>query len=114
MPRLHRRRFLQQSAAALAAAWLPDFAAADPATEPLASFFVVGDTHFRADDDQIDQLHERSKAHTEGLIQTLNRLPGTDVPDAAGGGKLPAPNGLLHVGDLVDSGDKRAAKYEAM
>jgi Calcineurin-like phosphoesterase len=96
MRSLTRRSFL--ASASLATAWP---CARAQSAEPLTSFFVVGDTHFRA--------KEESPAEMEP-----DSLPGTEMPAGAGGGLLPAVNGVLHVGDLVDSGDKNGQKYEEM
>ena len=111
---LTRRRFLgQSSAAALAAA---GFSRGGGAAEgpPAVSFFVVGDTHFLADEAEPSRLFEASAGVTARLVDTLNRLPGSAIPESAGGGLVPVPQGVLHAGDLVDSGDKNGAKYEAM
>jgi len=111
-PYLSRRSFLKAGTAALAGVCVPGFAAATAA--PLASFFVIGDTHFRADKDAPDKLDEDSATGTHGLVDTLNRLAGTDIPAEAGGGKVATPMGVLHVGDLIDSGDKTAPVNLAM
>ncbi|NBV25082.1 MAG: hypothetical protein EBS05_24575 [Proteobacteria bacterium] len=105
-----RRTFLQQTGLALAAAALPGRAAAPP----LTSFFVVGDTHFLADKMQPDQLDAHSAAYNGQLVDTLNRLPGTEFSEAVGGGKVPVPNGVLHVGDVIDTGDKNGPTQSAM
>ncbi len=109
---LSRRSFLKTGTAALAGACLPAFAA--PSTAPLAAFFVIGDTHFRANKDAPDQLDEDSAATTRGLVDTLSRLAGTAIPAEAGGGQVAVPMGVLHVGDLIDSGDKTAPINLAM
>ena len=108
---LNRRAFLRQTGLALAATALPGRAAA---TAPLTSFFVVGDTHFLADKLEPERLDATSAKHTRGLVDTLNRLPGTDIPEAAGGGKVAKPEGVLHVGDIIDTGDKTGATQLAM
>ena len=84
------------------------------ATIPLTSFFVVGNTHFLADKLRPDWLYANSAAYTTRLVDTLNRLPGTDFSDAAGGGKVSAPSGVLHVGDVIDTGDKNGPTQLAM
>lgn len=96
---LSRRAFL----AATAAAATP--AAAQEPDAPVA-FFVVGDTHFLADKDDPKQLDPRSAAVNGRLVDTLNRLPGTAIPANAGGGTVRASRGLLHAGDVIDTGDK--------
>ena len=101
---LNRRRFLTGSAAALAGAYLAPGARA--ATAPLTSFFVLGDTHFLADKNEPEKMTANSAAYTSRLVDTLNKLPGTEFSGEAGGGTVPAPNGVLHVGDVIDTGDK--------
>ncbi len=83
-------------------------------SSPLVSFFVIGDTHFFADKTQPDTLDKTSADHTSRLVDTLNRLPGTELPAALGGGPVPFPKGVLHVGDVIDSGDKGGAVHETM
>ncbi|MSU28187.1 MAG: twin-arginine translocation signal domain-containing protein [Pedosphaera sp.] len=106
-----RRQFLGAVGATVAAGSLNGFAA-DAA--PLASFFVVGDTHFLADKMDPEKLDATSAAYTSRLVDTLNRLPGTEFSEAVGGGKVPAPNGVLHAGDVIDTGDKNGATQLAM
>ena len=101
---LNRRRFLTGSAAALAGACLAPGARA--ATGPLTSFFVLGDTHFLADKNEPEKMTANSAAYTSRLVDTLNKLPGTEFSGEAGGGTVPTPNGVLHVGDVIDTGDK--------
>ncbi|MFO0798935.1 MAG: metallophosphoesterase [Gemmataceae bacterium] len=96
---LSRREFLAASAVA------PTVVTAQSADEPVA-FFVVGDTHYLADRDDVKKLDARSAPVTTRLVDTLNRLPGTAIPAAAGGGTVRTPRGLLHAGDLIDTGDK--------
>jgi cytolysin (calcineurin-like family phosphatase) len=70
------------------------------------AFFVVGDTHYLADRADPKRVDARSAPVTTRLVDTLNRLPGTAIPAAAGGGAVRAPRGLLHAGDCIDTGDK--------
>ena len=105
-----RRHFLGTLGASVAAGVLP----ARAATPPLTSFFVVGDTHFLADKTQPDTLDTRSADYTSRLVDTLNRLPGTEFSESVGGGHVPAPNGVLHVGDVIDTGDKNGPTQLAM
>ena len=109
--RLSRRTFLQQAGLALAGAALPAYAAG---SAPLASFFVVGDTHFLADKTEPGRMNPNSAAYTHRLVDTLNRLPGTEISGEAGGGKVAVPNGVLHVGDIIDTGDKTGPTPAAM
>ncbi len=110
MAHTSRRQFLVALGATAAGAVLP----ARAAIPPLASFFVVGDTHFFADKTQPDQLDATSASYTARLVDTLNRLPGTEFSEVVGGGKVPVPNGVLHVGDVIDTGDKNGATQLAM
>ncbi len=77
-------------------------------------FFFVSDTHYYADEERLDRLDPRSLKVTTNLISTLNRLPGSEIPSDAGGGLVMEPRGVIHGGDLIDSGDKQGKKYEAM
>src|SRR6185437_10344392 len=70
------------------------------------AFFLVGDTHYLANKDEPQQLDPQSQAVTSRLIDTLNRLPGMMIPENAGGGIVARPRGVIHAGDLIDSGDK--------
>jgi predicted phosphodiesterase len=78
------------------------------------AFFLVGDTHYLANEHQTDELDHRSRQVTSALINTLSRLPGTVIPDAAGGGMVATPNGVIHAGDIIDSGDKNGAVHKQM
>lgn len=70
------------------------------------AFFVVGDTHFLADAVNPSRLDEASEAVTRGLIGQLNALVGREIPDHAGGGVVQKPFGVIHAGDVIDTGDK--------
>ncbi|HSU67065.1 MAG TPA: metallophosphoesterase [Tepidisphaeraceae bacterium] len=116
MPRIiSRREFIATTAALTGAAALPRALRADagPAATDLR-FFVIGDTHYLADKQSPGRLDARSADVTSKLIDTLNALPGTNIPDAAGGGTVGTPSGLIHAGDLIDSGDKSGGPYAAM
>lgn len=95
-----RRQFLAATAAGAIAADLR------PKDDEVVVFFLVGDTHFLANQGTLSRLDERSAAITGRLIDTLNRLPGTAIPARAGGGTVRAPRGVIHAGDCIDSGDK--------
>lgn len=105
-----RRQFLAALSATAATAAFPTRAA----TPPLTSFFVIGDTHFLADKTQPDKLDANSANYTARLVDTLNRLPGTEFSEAVGSGKVPVPSAVLHVGDVIDTGDKNGATQLAM
>src|SRR4051812_30100195 len=100
---ISRRRFLATSAAAAGAMALGRAGLAEPAgAADDVHFFVIGDTHFLADKNNPTKLDPGSAGVTSALIDTLNRLPGTKIPDDAGGGNVGAPKGLIHAGDLID------------
>ncbi|NBO90912.1 MAG: hypothetical protein EBV06_01125 [Planctomycetia bacterium] len=79
---------------------------------PPVAFYFVSDTHFLAEKDNPGRLDPRSAKITTQLIATLNRLPGTDIPAIAGGGKVLAPRGAIHGGDCIDTGDKTNVKMQ--
>lgn len=115
-----RRAFLAAAAGSGVAAWATrpggatePGAAAPPKAQsgretgdPLA-FFVIGDTHYLANREAPAQLNERSATLCQRLVETLNRLPGSPIPDAAGGGRVATPRGVIHAGDIIDTGDKQ-------
>ena len=109
---LDRREFLATGAAATLTT-LAHGQEAPPVAES-TSFFVVGDTHYLADRDQPQMMSEPSAGINSRLIDTLNRLPGTAIPMESGGGNVPAPRGVIHVGDLIDTGDKNGATQNRM
>ncbi|NBV55800.1 MAG: hypothetical protein EBR70_04350, partial [Verrucomicrobia bacterium] len=115
---LPRRSFLKLGAGATAAAFLarPALRAAEATkpSAPLAAFAVVGDTHYFADKDDPSRMQPVSRAYNTGLIDTLNALPGRAIDEGAGGGQVAPLNALLHVGDLIDSGDKNGAVIQQM
>jgi predicted phosphodiesterase len=104
----------RQLVAAAAGISLPAFLRADEPKsegEPVA-FFLVGDTHFLADKENPARLDERSAVVTSRLVDQLNKLPGTEIPQAAGGGNVLAPRGVIHAGDCIDTGDKANVKMQ--
>lgn len=102
-----RREFLASSAAALAAG------SAVAAEEEGVAFCVIGDTHFLADAERTGELTADSARTNRGLIDTLNALPGGEVAAAAGGGKVRTLRGVIHAGDVIDSGDKASGTFGA-
>ena len=111
IPPITRRRFLGTTAAAAAGL----FASRARAAEPFQfSFFVLGDTHYLASKDQPDALDAASAATNTGLIKTLNGLRGAAIPEASRAGNVGEPRGVIHVGDLIDSGDKNGGVFPAM
>ena len=108
---LTRRQFVAATAAGLS---IPAYLRGDqskPKDDPVA-FFLVGDTHFLANKEDNAKLDERSAAVTGRLIDMLNKLPGTAVPQEAGGGTVLAPRGVIHAGDCIDTGDKANVKMQ--
>ncbi|MFN9720656.1 MAG: metallophosphoesterase, partial [Planctomycetota bacterium] len=76
-------------------------------------FFLVGDTHFLADESDTTKLDDRSASITGRLVDVLNQLPGTEIPPEAGGGQVLSPRGVIHAGDCIDTGDKSSVKMQA-
>lgn len=105
-----RRQFVAAAGAAMLPAFLPA-SEPQPDDEPV-SFFLIGDTHFLANKEDPAKLDERSAGVTTRLVDQLNRLPGTEIPDAAGGGVVGTPRGVIHAGDCIDSGDKANVKMQ--
>lgn len=103
-----RREFLAAGAASLGGLSLSKLAVGDTlAAENSISFFVVGDTHYLANKDRISELDEKSRETTTRLVEWLNKLPGAELPQSVGGGRLAVPKGVIHVGDIIDTGDKQ-------
>ena len=110
--RPHRRKFLASSAA-FTLTGINSSHGFNQNQEPVG-FFLVGDTHFLADKENPAKLDPRSASNTSKLVATLNQLAGTTIPKEAGGGKVLAPKGLIHAGDLIDTGDKNGPIAEKM
>lgn len=109
---ISRRHLLASGALAGASALLGGRPAAGQ--EDKVAFFFVSDTHYLADRIAPVRLDARAAANTCGLISQLNRLPGTDIAEEAGGGKVLRPKGVIHGGDLIDSGDKTGGLFDLM
>lgn len=104
---LSRREFTSTLACGTALAGTSLWAApAADERDAKVSFFVIGDTHFLANKEAPADLDEVSLATNTQLVATLNRLAGTEIPEAAGGGRVQGPAGLIHAGDIIDTGDK--------
>jgi hypothetical protein len=67
-------------------------------------FFAIGDTHYFANERSTHELMDSSVVNCQGLIDTLNRLEGTPIPDLAGGGNVASIRGVIHAGDIIDTG----------
>lgn len=88
--------------------------AAEDATPSKVAFFVVGDTHYLANKEAPSRMDLRSAEICGRLVDTLNNLPGTEIPKDAGGGKVARVSGLIHAGDIIDTGDKNGRVQEDM
>lgn len=118
----HRRSFFKQTAFAATAsississfntAQLFGYNQSEP--DSSLSFFHIGDTHYLANLQNPSEIDTRSREVCSRLIDTLNQLPGTSIPETAGGGIVKKPLGVIHAGDIIDSGDKRGITFEKM
>ena len=79
---MNRRTFLNTSA--LAALSTPVWG---QETEARAEFFLVGDTHYRAEEEATGEMMVDSKERNGRLVDWLNKLPGTEFSEKAGGEK---------------------------
>jgi 3',5'-cyclic AMP phosphodiesterase CpdA len=87
----------------LAAIALAALATSALAAEPIA-FFHISDTHYRADKADPTRLSENAgNVSSRRLIDVMNQLPGTKLPD---GTVVPKPRGVIVSGDLIDDCDK--------
>jgi len=112
--RTTRRQFLTASSAAISGLWLTGQSAqAEPSSDGV-SFFVVGDTHYLASKEQTSELDEKSRGVTSRLVDWLNKLPDWKLPESVGGGRVISPRGVVHVGDVIDTGDKHGRTQVAM
>jgi predicted phosphodiesterase len=107
-----RRQFIASAAASVSLPGLLRAGEPKVADDPVA-FFLVGDTHFLANKEEPAKLDERSAAVTSRLVDMLNKIPGTAIPKASGGGTVFAPQGVIHAGDCIDTGDKANEKMQA-
>ena len=105
-----RRRFIRQLSLSTAALGMAPRAFGALAAKDTASFFLVGDTHYHADEKDFSKMDAVSADYNERLVGWLNKLPGTEFTTETGGGPVSAPHGVIHVGDLIDSGDKTGPK----
>ena len=110
-PLTTRREFLTAAAAAAGAlslgktVILPARQAPGGSPETVA-FFHISDLHYFADPKDPTVIAPRSAEITSCFVETLNRLGGTEIPEAAGGGRVLEPRGVIATGDLIDTGDK--------
>ncbi len=87
---------------------------AEESSPPKVAFIVVGDTHYLANKDMPTRMEARSAEICGRLVDTINDLPGTAIPAEAGGGKVLQASGLIHAGDIIDTGDKNGRVQEVM
>lgn len=104
---LSRRHFLASSSASLGALSLAARLPAAEKAEDKIAFVVVGDTHYFADQENPAKMKATSTEICARLVDTINALPGSKIPAEAGGGNVAAPRGLIHAGDIIDTGDKQ-------
>ncbi len=110
---IDRRRFLGSSLLASSSlAFARDFELKVP--DPSAAWFLIGDTHYLANIENPEKMDEASQATNQNLIDQLNRLPGSLIPENAGGGSVAQTSGVIHAGDLIDSGDKDSPNHRKM
>src|SRR6476469_5550725 len=109
--RLHRRYYLGVLATGLMMLVVAVSAQTKPQGEPVA-FFLIGDTHLLANKKDAAKLDDRSVALSSGLVETLNKLTGMEIPQTAGGGKVLPPRGVIHAGDCIDTGDQANVKAQ--
>ena len=118
LPCRTRREFLRTGAragAGLALGWPAATLLAQSARrEPSLAFFVISDTHVLADAGAPSRPDGPRLAMNDRLIDLLNGLPGRRLPEEIGGGAIAEPRGVLHLGDMVDTGDKLGADHERM
>ena len=121
MNSLPRRDFLKSSAAlASSMACSSSFALATSSSrtaevrDDVVRFFAIGDTHYFANEQSPTELMESSILNCHGLIDTLNGLPNTEIPAEAGGGRVGSIQGVIHAGDIIDTGDKRGGVQSKM
>lgn len=115
--RLDRRTFLAAGGAAVGAAAWTSLRAEDGAAKAArktVAFVVVGDTHYCADRDAPGRMLGPSAQICGGLVDAINALPGKSIPAEAGGGTAAAIRGVVHAGDVIDSGDKNGGAAETM
>jgi hypothetical protein len=109
-----RRRFLHATAVAgagLVAGWPAGGWGRRAEGE---SFFVISDTHFRAEREAPARAAPDSVAVNRRLLEWLNGLPGQRLPGELGGGAVAEPRGVIHLGDMVDTGDRYGGVNEQM
>ncbi len=77
-------------------------------------FLIISDTHLLASIEEPTLIDPSRLALTQNLIRRLNELAGTSMPDSIGGGVVQEPRGVIHLGDMIDTGDKAGARQAEM
>jgi predicted phosphodiesterase len=81
--------------------------------KPVA-FALIGDTHYLANKESPGEMDVASAGVNTQLIETLNKLSGREITSTAGGGRVAELSGVIHAGDLIDTGDKTGGVHEKM
>lgn len=87
-----------------------------PAATPRIAFLVCGDPQYLAEHaDEPKKLDPLSEQANSGFVKRVLALPGSELPEAMGGGTVATDlRGLINTGDLIDSLDKNGGQYPAM
>jgi cytolysin (calcineurin-like family phosphatase) len=111
---LDRRNLLTIAATSSLTNLMPQLGQAQANEMEKIAFFVIGDTHFHAEQEQPGTMKTNSLAVCRSLVETMNQLPSQEIPAAAGGGRVLPPQGVIHAGDVIDSGDKQGKIFQQM
>ena len=112
---INRRRFLRDASVTASTACCLSNAVGNSMarqSDRRVSFFIVGDTHYCADSLDKSKMNESSASYNAALVNQLNQLAGSTFPSEIGGGVVAEPDGVIHVGDIIDNGDKGPSKYK--
>lgn len=111
---ISRRQLLGTALSASAAyAVRPSLAWSQDAAKPVA-FALIGDTHYLANKESPGEMDEASARVNAQLIETINKLSGREIAENVGGGQVAELSGVIHAGDLIDTGDKSGGVHEKM
>jgi cytolysin (calcineurin-like family phosphatase) len=116
--RLSRRSLLGAGAAAASTmSWnWPATAATEAVSgaDDRFSFLIISDTHLLAQRDSPGRIDEGSAALNDRLIEAINELSDQSLPEQLGGGTVDTPRGVIHLGDVIDTGDKSGSVHDQM